>query len=310
MAKKKKEKVEYRYYEMPADSHILALTGRKWIQTYRRTVDYLHLHNYMEIGYCYYGTGQLVLEDKVYDYSGGHFSVIPAGVLHTTNSTPETVSRWEYLFLDVDAFLEEFFPGKSNYRTQLLSRINARAQYLSVREAPVLGYLIQNILNEMSHKRELYKDSVTGAVRQVLVEIARMNPGELRGAKPVEWRQNSLKGALEYIHINYTSEIKIKELAEVCCVSETHFRRLFMEKMHTTPVEYINRTRIHAACELLRKTEDPIMEVSQKVGYSTLSTFNRNFKKYIGTTPYEWRARPENYEQKLLEYAMKWEEGW
>ena len=46
MAKKrKKPKMEFRYYQMPAGSPILALLGQKWVQNYGNDVDYLHFHN-------------------------------------------------------------------------------------------------------------------------------------------------------------------------------------------------------------------------------------------------------------------------
>ena len=58
MAKKRrKPKMEFRYYQMPAGSPILALLGQKWVQNYGNDVDYLHFHNYMEIGFCYEGAG-------------------------------------------------------------------------------------------------------------------------------------------------------------------------------------------------------------------------------------------------------------
>ena len=74
--KKKKPKMEFRYYQMPAGSQIMALLGDKWVQQYGEGIDYLHFHNYMEIGYCYFGEGSMMLEDEripfrggVYDYS-------------------------------------------------------------------------------------------------------------------------------------------------------------------------------------------------------------------------------------------------
>ena len=47
MAKKRKPKMELRYYKMPEGSPILALLGQKWIQNYGNDVDYLHFHNYL-----------------------------------------------------------------------------------------------------------------------------------------------------------------------------------------------------------------------------------------------------------------------
>ena len=66
MAKKrKKPKMEFRYYQMPAGSPILALLGQKWVQNYGNDVDYLHFHNYLEIGFCYEGDGVMAFGEAV-----------------------------------------------------------------------------------------------------------------------------------------------------------------------------------------------------------------------------------------------------
>lgn len=86
MAEKKKKKMEFRYYQLPPGSPILALLGEKWVQNYGdRTADRLHFHNYMELGYCYYGAGDVVLGDDTYRFSGQQFTVIPSNFPHTTN---------------------------------------------------------------------------------------------------------------------------------------------------------------------------------------------------------------------------------
>ena len=109
MAKKrKKPKMEFRYYQMPAGSPILALLGKKWRQNYGRDIDYLHFHNYLEIGFCYEGTGDLILGEDTVRFGGREFSVLPPNFPHTTNSDPGDLSRWEYLFIDVEGFLRKF----------------------------------------------------------------------------------------------------------------------------------------------------------------------------------------------------------
>jgi len=105
MSKKKKSKIEFRYYRMPEGSPILALLGQRWVQAYGRDVDYLHFHNYLEIGYCYSGEGTLTLGERDYRFTGGEISIIPKNYPHTTNSDLGTISKWEYLFVDVDGIL-------------------------------------------------------------------------------------------------------------------------------------------------------------------------------------------------------------
>lgn len=111
MWKKRKSKMEFRYYKMTEGIPVIALLGEKWIQTYGEGIDYLHFHNCMEIGYCYHGQGILTVGEADYRFSGKQFSVIPQNCPHTTNSDSGTVSRWEYLFIDMEPVMHRIYPS-------------------------------------------------------------------------------------------------------------------------------------------------------------------------------------------------------
>ena len=50
--KRKKPKIELRYYYMPAGSPILPLLGERWVQNYGTGIEDLHFQNLLEIGFC------------------------------------------------------------------------------------------------------------------------------------------------------------------------------------------------------------------------------------------------------------------
>lgn len=310
MSKKKKPKMEYRYYEMPTDSPVLALLGEKWTQNYGRNIDYLHFHNHLEIGFCYSGKGILTLEEEDCVFTGGMFSVIPKNFPHTTNSDGETLSSWEYLFIDADTFLGEFYHDNPIMADRMIRRVNRKVHFCKVTEMPEMVELIHQIMEIMRNRRELYLEEAKGIVLALLVEIARWNKveGEAEG-KPVG-NSSLISPALDYISEFPDQQIRIEELAQMCHISETHFRRSFSECMNMTPVEYINWVRIKTACDELKKTNDSIGDIAVRTGFTTLSTFNRNFQKVMGISPHEWRKNPEHYERKLLNYDIKTQEGW
>lgn len=310
MSKKKKPKMEYRYYEMPTDSPVLALLGEKWTQNYGRNIDYLHFHNHLEIGFCYSGKGTLTLEDEDRIFTGGMFSVIPKNFPHTTNSDGETLSSWEYLFIDADTFLAEFYHDNPIMADRMIRRVNRKVHFCKVTEMPEMVELIHQIMEIMRNRRELYLEEAKGIVLALLVEIARWNKveGEAEG-KPVG-NSSLISPALDYISEFPDQQIRIEELAQMCHISETHFRRSFSECMNMTPVEYINWVRIKTACDELKKTNDSIGDIAVRTGFTTLSTFNRNFQKVMGISPHEWRKNPEHYERKLLNYDIKTQGGW
>ena len=91
MGRKKKESIEFRYYDTPQDEPVLALLGESWVRRYGHDAEgmHIHFHNLMEVGFCFRGDGRLILNDRTVPYTGGMFSLIPVNYPHTTISDGE-----------------------------------------------------------------------------------------------------------------------------------------------------------------------------------------------------------------------------
>ena len=311
--RKKKQVAEFRYYKMPENCALFALLGEKWRQKYERDIDYLHFHNYLEIGYCYEGDGRMVLGEEEIQYQGGDFTVIPSNFLHTTNSTPGRLSSWEYLFVDVEKLIEKATAGVPGRMEKLMRRINNRATLVSSEKYPYLGEQIRTIMNIMRGGEAFCQEEAEALMTALLMEVARRNGdgtlGEVKNSGGVK-SGNLIFRVLDYISDHYSEPLKVADIAKWAHISETHFRRVFLAHMNMSPLEYINLVRIQAACEYLKKTDEPVAMIAAKCGFGVSSTFNRNFLQIMGVTPAQWRKRPENYEQQILKYQIRPEEGW
>lgn len=311
--RKKKQVAEFRYYKMPENCALFALLGEKWRQKYERDIDYLHFHNYLEIGYCYEGDGRMILGEEEIQYQGGDFTVIPSNFLHTTNSTPGRLSSWEYLFVDVEKLIEKATAGVPGRMEKLMRRINNRATLVSSEKYPYLGEQIRTIMNIMRGGEAFCQEEAEALMTALLMEVARRNGdgtlGEVKNSGGVK-SGNLIFRVLDYISDHYSEPLKVGDIAKWAHISETHFRRVFLAHMNMSPLEYINLVRIQAACEYLKKTDEPVAMIAAKCGFTVSSTFNRNFLQIMGVTPAQWRNRPENYEQQILKYQIRSEEGW
>lgn len=308
--KKKKPKMEFRYYQMPSGSPVLALLGEKWVQNYGRDIDYLHFHNYLEVGFCYEGRGTIILGEEEVRFSDRDFTVIPRNYPHTTNSDQDNISRWEYLFIDVEEFLRKIDDNPVRAE-KLIRRINSRALFLNEAEYGTMAAKILKILDIMRKSEEFYLEEACGVLLSLLAETARINrPSDEKETEESGRVTNMISKALDYVSRCYMEDIRVEDLARYCHMSETHFRRLFSDYMHMGPLEYINTVRVQAACEHLKKTDESVADIAHKCGFTTNSTFNRNFRQIMGTTPMEWRKKPEHYERQLLKFDIHSEEGW
>ena len=309
MSKKKKQPAEFRFYELPQDEPVLALMGNKWIQVYGENIDNQHFHNLFEIGLCHYGEGDLVLEEDFYRFAPGMISCIPANFLHVTRSDAGVPAFWEYLYIDPEEILKANGKKSIAETRELIEAINRNAFFIRTEDNPMLVTLVRAIFEEMQDKAQYHQECVKGMAYALLFEIARFNSKNSVNNN-IKASGLQLESAIDYVELHYQSAFKIADLAAQCHMSETHFRRIFQEKMNMTPIEYVNFVRVKKACELIDKTDISMEEVAEKVGFISPSTFNRIFRKIIGTSPYQWKKRPDNHEGKLLEYKISALRGW
>ncbi len=307
---RRKRDIQFRYYEIPQNQPCLALLGEAWVRPYGDGVNCQHFHNYMEIGFCYDGSGTVELDGERVGYEADMFTIIPKNYPHNTESEHFSLSSWEYLFIDAEALLREVYRDNRIYGDDLVALINDRAWAVSASEYPETAALIRNIMEEMRYKKEFYYESVRGLLFALLINIARMNNKASDKVKRQSSGVSQMTVALHHIGKHYAEDLTIGDLAAVSHMSETHFRRVFQKAMNMTPSDYLNLVRVQMACEHMKKSSDNMELVAEKCGFRSVSTFNRNFKKVLGITPYQWKIHPENYEAKLQNYKISAYRGW
>ena len=305
MAQAKRNVVEYRIYELPLELPIICLTGEAW-RISDVPAERLHFHNCMEIGFCHSDSGYLEFEDERVEFTAGDVFIIPRHVPHTTCSREGCRSRWSYLFVDLDALISALLPSDEVYRLRRRNRL-VKPMKLTRETDERLNFLCNCMLEEA------FSDDADA--RHMLQIYALATANELQRRRPEESRaagKNSkvfpLKPALEYIHDHYMEPCDAATLAGLCHLSQTHFRRLFLSCMGSTPLQFVISTRIYQACVMLLSSDEPVLSIAQAVGMPSVSSFNRNFQQVMGMSPRQYRsstARPSPMKGSILPYR-----GW
>lgn len=94
---------------------------------------------------------------------------------------------------------------------------------------------------------------------------------------------------LRYIHQNLHNNIKIDQLAQMACLSNDHFSRIFKSVFGVSPYEFIVRKRIEKSQFLLLSTEHTIQQIIEETNFKNAQYFSRMFKKYTTYTPAKYR---------------------
>ncbi len=309
MAKMKK-KLQFRYYTIPTGDYILAKIGKSWEQEYGLGYgEMLHFHNYLEIGYCYSGKGRLIIENKTYRYGNGYFTIIPANIPHTTISDAGNICKWEFLFIDLEEFIKNEMKTTKIPIGDMIRIINKHGTMKTMKHHAAVGETILKIIKECREEGLYYKESLKGYLEVLVIEILRLDEEREQVHKGNKQNQY-IKNAIDYFNIHYSQDIKIAEMAEKCGLSESHFRKVFEDTMNMKPNDFINFVRIRKACDLMKRADMSMDEIGIRVGYQTASTFNRNFRKITGNTPYQWKKEEQSHEGIMTDFKISAEKGW
>ena len=96
--------------------------------------------------------------------------------------------------------------------------------------------------------------------------------------------------ARKYIEEHADEKLSLTEVANVVNGNANYLSERFKQVTGTNFVEYVARTRIANACDLLRNSKLSISEIAFAAGFQSLSQFNRIFKRFSARSPTQYRA--------------------
>ena len=109
-----------------------------------------------------------------------------------------------------------------------------------------------------------------------------------------EKKYKLIEPAVEYMERNFTNpDFCYTELAELCGISYSYFKRLFIEKFGIPPQKYVTQLRINYACDLLSSNLYNITQIAELVGISDIYYFSKIFKEYTGVSPSKFVYKSE-----------------
>lgn len=299
MARQKKRITEYRNYPLPVPFPIL-LAGRERNKFSDVMAETLRFHNCLELAVCHDGYGVVEFYDEKIPYKKDDIVIIPKNVPHVICSARGTESCWSYIYMDIEEIVKcvSQVSGTGNASISWESS-PAESYLLNEKSNPYIYSLVNNILKELEQKNTGFQFSIRGLTVALFVELVRMERKSVEeghenfGAKEKKHNDESLAiaPALKYIDENYMHNFKTDQLAMECHLSPTHFRRIFNNTMETSPLEYLNNVRILKACNLLRNTTESVLLISEKVGFRSVSSFNRTFLKAMQCSPRDYRRK-------------------
>lgn len=100
----------------------------------------------------------------------------------------------------------------------------------------------------------------------------------------------SLASALSYVEANYVEKLRMSTVAKLCNLSPFQFSRAFKKEHGVSFRDFVVRTRIHRAAQLMEESDMSVTDAAFGVGFNDCSYFARMFRRELGECPSRYRA--------------------
>jgi AraC-like DNA-binding protein len=248
----------------------------------------------LTVWYIFEGSRQLQIGGDVYEVGPGDVVIMPA---HTIVST--------------SCLLNE--QGSIHYYSIGIQAIIGGVDWVKLYGIPVRMHLISEN-NELKRTLDLWRGHIDHA-NDLLMLSKKDSPLSAQATvRSLTWEANlklwfsclnqlvipymsnpdpsidlRIKEICNYIRSHYDDALHSEDIARAVCLSEGHMRMIFREAMGMSPYQYALTVRMQKAKELLLTTQLPLSEISEEIGFESMSHFIGTFRKREGMTPAVYR---------------------
>jgi AraC-like DNA-binding protein len=174
---------------------------------------------------------------------------------------------------------------------RLLDEIGDRAKVWQIGAAPPLPELM--VIGELAQAAADGRSDVGLEEAGVLFASRFVQVISGRAHSPTQASARDRRRAVEtahWIEAHSNQEIDLEQAAFQADISPFHFLRLFSSVLGVTPHQYLVRSRLRHAAQLLAEDGISITDVAYEVGFGDLSNFVRTFHRAAGVSPRKFRA--------------------
>ena len=243
----------------------------------------LHFHSVYELGICCSGHGRCVFANSYADFEEGDITLFSTYETHYSRSDSGISSNWIFFYFDLDAtFTSNGF--SPDYWRLLCNDIDKQTPLISRKQHPHVCNLAKKIIQTANSTSPYRKTEVSLLIAQFLIAISKDN----RSYKSSEQLNNvdlmsRLLPSIHYIRQHYQEALYIDELARLCNMSVTSFRRNFHAAFGTSPTEYILSVRMRIATHYLCNSTMSISNIAVTCGIPDTTNFIRCFSNETST---------------------------
>lgn len=245
------------------------------------------IHHETEIIRLIKGEGEIYVNGECFTLKLGDLYVVRPFVLHSLRRTSPSPLLIDYIKLDL-RLLANNCP--TDYKIGDYLHFFNDETSPSVVYGDSIRYNLDRVTVALFDEKSTREQTQKAIFNLLKVLHAARNSVPLSNMTD-ERRHYAVQNAVEYLTTNFDKPVKICDVASVMGYDEFYAMKLFKRFCGWSVIDYLNALRVTRAIQLLDETSDNVCAIAKRVGYSSATYFNRQFKKAFGETPVEYRRQ-------------------
>lgn len=254
-----------------------------------------HIHSQVELLYIITGRFRVLVNDTEFLLNDGELIFFPKYAIHSIYALSPNGGKYHFFHIHPSVISEMSKKSEASFFQFFFSLESPSKKLLWTKEELLKNdftYSLSTIIRAYDENNIFSFSSAKIGLFNLLLAI--MRDSYARDALSVKYTHSSdnmlvaVQKTIEYINTNYASDINAKALANTLGYNYKYFLRSFSEITGDGFRQYLNKTRIKFAKNLLLNSRKPITEISHTVGYNSDSHFILEFKKQTGITPLQF----------------------
>ena len=271
------------------------LEGLVMVEQVVREEDYSmksrHFHDTYELYYLLEGERYYFIDKETYRVGAGDVVLVKPNQIHKTSM--ERVARHGRLLLQItEAPMDAFLRGNGFMTLEELYDKKGRIVSLGERAGAAVKELMIRVGEEIRDRQRGYDLMVRLKLLELLAVLWRCGedaPPEREERVAQSPKYQKVQEVAEYLQANPGTRESLDQLAGRFYISRSWLSRIFREVTGFSVSEYANMVRVKRAQKLLAHGDYSVTEISELVGFESITYFERIFRRYTDRTPLGYR---------------------
>lgn len=217
------------------------------------------------------------------------FVLLAAGnCLMSEKVATEHADYHSILILFDSKLLTDFFERHASL-PGIQEKTAAELPFLLFEKDPFLVNFTNSLDSMLTGEQPVYHDLQKIKLEELFLYLALHYPGQIQQIKHMSSEANDDLVVRQAVTSHIDSNISVEELAFLCNMSLSSFKRRFARIYDNSPNRWLLEKRMERAAKMLRQDNRKASEIYYELGYENLSSFIQSFKQIHGITPKQYQ---------------------